>query len=75
MVAKRVGHPRAPPINPDIRGRKMFFFEKKNQKTFIRSGTRGSNRVGSPGRAQEQKFFGSFFQKRTLPSFLSQGAA
>jgi hypothetical protein len=41
--------------------RKQFFFEKKNQKTFICSG------FGVSGWAQpnEQKFFGSFFQKRT----------
>jgi hypothetical protein len=36
-------------------GRKQFFFEKKNQKTFTLSF----------GPLTEQKFFGSFFQKRT----------
>jgi hypothetical protein len=41
--------------------RKHFFFEKKKQKTFAHWG---------PGhrychRPQDQKFFGSFFQKRT----------
>jgi hypothetical protein len=45
--------------------RKQFFFEKKNQKTFI-SFVRPS---GSPGsrhaEGNSQKFFGSFFQKRT----------
>jgi hypothetical protein len=35
------------------KGRKQFFFEKKNQKTFTRCGG-----------LQEQKFFVSFFQKR-----------
>jgi hypothetical protein len=41
--------------------RKAFFFEKKKQKTFICFG------FGFSGWAQpsEQKFFGSFFQKRT----------
>ena len=36
----------------------MFFFEKKNQKTFIRLGFGG-------GTVREQKFFASFFQKRS----------
>jgi hypothetical protein len=31
----------------------MFFFEKKNQKTFAASGTRGCGRAGSPVRAPE----------------------
>jgi len=39
----------------------MFFFEKKNQKTFIRLETRRSDRRGS----NRQKFFASFFQKRS----------
>jgi hypothetical protein len=39
-------------------GRKYFFFEKKKQKTFVRS-------VKRPARPKRQKFFGSFFQKRT----------
>jgi hypothetical protein len=45
--------------------RKAFFFEKKKQKTFI--GCRGRTTVV---RLKKQKFFGSFFQKRTffLPS-------
>jgi hypothetical protein len=42
----------------------MFFFEKKNQKTFAIWGW--SFRRGV---AQWQKFFASFFQKRR-PSFL-----
>jgi hypothetical protein len=46
-------------------GRKMFFFEKKNQKTFVTL-----SRTRRPARANRQKFFGSFFQKRTLPSLL-----
>jgi hypothetical protein len=41
----------------------MFFFEKKNQKTFVRWLAR---KVMS---APEEKFFASFFQKRR-PSFL-----
>ena len=41
-------------------GRKAFFFEKKKQKTFIRSPA-----VAPPAQPNVQKFFGSFFQKRT----------
>jgi ABC-type amino acid transport substrate-binding protein/cytochrome c5 len=42
--------------------RKQFFFEKKHQKTFTRSGTCQSHQSRQ---LNEQKFFGSFFQKRT----------
>jgi len=35
------------------RARKLFFFEKKNQKTFLRSGQLPGLRVGSPVKAQE----------------------
>jgi hypothetical protein len=41
--------------------RKHFFFEKKKQKTFI--GCRG---LAISARQKNQKFFGSFFQKRTF---------
>jgi hypothetical protein len=44
--------------------RKQFFFEKKNQKTFTHCVTWLSG-----DRVNNQKFFGSFFQKRTA-SFL-----
>jgi hypothetical protein len=48
--------------NKKRRLRKQFFFEKKNQKTFAlladAAGTNGTD-------PQEEKFFGSFFQKRT----------
>jgi hypothetical protein len=40
---------------------KRFFFEKKNQKTF---GPVGCGDAVASAR-NEQKFFGSFFQKRT----------
>jgi hypothetical protein len=43
----------------------MFFFEKKHQKTFIRLVPRRSVQRG----AHVQKFFASFFQKRS-PFFL-----
>jgi hypothetical protein len=47
-------------------GRRMFFFEKKNQKTF----TPSPSPHGLPNAClNRQKFFGSFFQKRT-PSCL-----
>jgi hypothetical protein len=42
--------------------RKQFFFEKKDQKAFTHSGTRPSCRAHQ---LNEEKFFGSFFQKRT----------
>jgi hypothetical protein len=38
-----------------------FFFEKKNQKTFVCLASRQA-----VTRAQAKKFFGSFFQKGTL---------
>jgi hypothetical protein len=40
--------------------RKDFFFEKKKQKTFL-----PAVRASRNARASMQKFFGSFFQKRT----------
>jgi hypothetical protein len=46
----------------------MFFFEKKNQKTFAPSLTRPISKWAAY--AQEQKFFASFFQKRSLLPFL-----
>jgi hypothetical protein len=62
-------------------GRKVFFFEKKNQKTFangVRSLTvapepdsAANQAAQSHSRPYEQNFFGSFFQKRTsLLSYL-----
>jgi hypothetical protein len=55
-----------------VKGRKDFFFEKKKQKTFAYLA------AASPGESQPriQKFFGSFFQKRTaffrLPCLMGQ---
>jgi hypothetical protein len=46
----------------------MFFFEKKNQKTFARWHTRRMSNWATD--ASEQKFFASFFQKRS-PFFLA----
>jgi len=43
----------------------MFFFEKKNQKTFANMGRSLAQAAGSDYERQQQKFFGSFFQKRT----------
>jgi hypothetical protein len=52
------------------KGRKYFFFEKKKQKTF-------APLVCAPGtiatHTKEQKFFGSFFQKRTASLLLDFG--
>jgi len=53
------------------RKKKQFFFEKKNQETYIRSYPR---RHGEMGRvSNEQKFFGSFFQKRTASRLFRNG--
>jgi hypothetical protein len=49
----------------------MFFFEKKNQKTFASCGGQPLLR-GKRAAATEKKFFGSFFQKRTLSLAFSQ---
>jgi hypothetical protein len=47
--------------------KEVFFFEKKNQKTLVCLAPRQATGVTTPApRAQAQKFFGSFFQKRTL---------
>jgi hypothetical protein len=46
----------------------VFFFEKKNQKTFATWRTWPRAELGRV--SQEQKFFASFFQKRSLSSFL-----
>jgi hypothetical protein len=56
-------------INQPRKERKVFFSEEKKQKTFIFRPW--PSRVGP---LQEQKFFGSFFQKRTcFTSFLLRG--
>jgi hypothetical protein len=56
------GEEQAAALCPDAGhgGRKDFFFEKKKQKTFT-----ASVRASRNARARVQKFFGSFFQKRT----------
>jgi len=57
--------------------KKVFFFEKKNQKTFVcLVPTQAMPMKTDVNTAQAQKFFGSFFQKRTrLPSPCAQHAA
>jgi hypothetical protein len=54
-------------------GQEVFFFEKKNQKTFV---FLAAPRLRPTFLActKRQKFFGSFFQKRTA-SFLRRNAA
>jgi hypothetical protein len=47
----------------------LFFSEEKNQKTLALRLHIGSGHGPTLGIAPEQKFFGSFFQKRTA-SFL-----
>jgi hypothetical protein len=49
-------------------GRKPFFFEKKNQKTFATW-----RALPERGATAVQKFFGSFFQKRTTSSLMPRG--
>jgi hypothetical protein len=45
----------------------MFFFEKKNQKTFaLARPLPGESSAATATKPNEQKFFGSFFQKRTF---------
>jgi hypothetical protein len=46
-------------------GRKYFFFEKKKQKTFARCTLRWGKSGKFAAARSSQKFFGSFFQKRT----------
>jgi hypothetical protein len=52
--------------------RKQFFFEKKNQKTFVRFVQDCGRPCGPTVTRNEQKFFVSFFQKRNT-SFLQRG--
>jgi mono/diheme cytochrome c family protein len=57
-------------------GKEGFFFEKKNQKTFIRCPLAPAHAGAVGATRKRQKFFGSFFQKRTLLAFLlANGAA
>jgi len=51
------------PDEPRKKPKKAFFSEEKKQKTLI-PGARGGLRF------EKQKFFGSFFQKRTFLPFL-----
>jgi hypothetical protein len=44
---------------------KQFFFSKKNQKTFTTSVRIMAQSLKPDSDLYEQKFFGSFFQKRT----------
>jgi hypothetical protein len=48
-------------VTPGNSKRKVFFSEEKKQMTFIREA-----RASPAAHANEQKFFGSFFQKRTF---------
>jgi hypothetical protein len=49
----------------DKEERKLFFFEKKNQKTFATLVRSLIQRPVTDSGRKWQKFFGSFFQKRT----------
>jgi hypothetical protein len=50
---------------PRARARKLFFFEKKNQKTFTNCIQQARQRGQSGAALNRQKFFASFFQKRS----------
>jgi hypothetical protein len=56
--------------------KKYFFFEKKKQKTFALCAKPPDQMGQSGGVLNRQKFFGSFFQKRTasllLPAFFGK---
>jgi hypothetical protein len=52
-------------VNPE----KDFFFKKKKQKTFNYCSQTGGHPAMQAAARNRQKFFGSFFQKRTI--FLS----
>jgi len=52
--------------------RKKFFFEKKNQKTFVCALSLAIRRAANHTPLNTQKFFASFFQKRP-PFFLYPG--
>jgi hypothetical protein len=49
--------------------RKQFFFEKKNQKTFIVTLLESFMKTKGVGAASRKKSFASFLQKRRLPCF------
>jgi hypothetical protein len=53
-------------MNTSAAAGKEFFFEKKNQKTFVWKTPHVVCRVCTAPRRQVQEFFGSFFQKGTL---------
>jgi hypothetical protein len=48
--------------------KELFFFEKKNQKTFARAGARRSDCVGSMGKRGRKSFLLLFFKKEALSS-------
>jgi hypothetical protein len=47
--------------------RKQFFFEKKNQKTFVRYGQRRLSRLLWRRRPTDKSFLVLFFKKELLP--------
>jgi len=62
MHARLIGESLRRRLSKNGSGRKQFFFEKKNQKTFTQ---KADTTVAIDTSRKEQKFFGSFFQKRT----------
>ncbi len=69
-AALRAGHG-APARLSLAEGRKRFFFEKKNQKTFVRLASERWARSES----KEQSIFAFFLQKKTLSFFLRSASA
>jgi hypothetical protein len=53
-----------------LHNKKQFFFEKKNQKTFVCFGRHLCYSCGSAATSNSQKFFVSFFQKRNTSLLL-----
>jgi len=47
----------------------MFFFEKKNQKTFVSAQPTHQRRITNIRTAKKQKSFASFLQKRRILLF------
>jgi hypothetical protein len=53
-------------MRTEVKARKVFFFEKENQKTFAYCGSHPCSPVGLAAGRNAQKFFASFFQKRRI---------
>jgi len=52
---------------PSTKGRKQFFFEKKNQKTFTRYGQHPCHSLSPRAASNNKSFLVLFFKKELLP--------